>query len=313
MGVKLKKSILKVKNSNGDFTDIDAIQGKSAYQYAVDGGYTGTEEQFKTDVLGLPGGGTVGQCVIKTETGSEWGNYDWENLQNKPFYETVENITILPETTIDNYVRQIDTNIYMYNIISDIRFEIGKSYTVIYDGVEYNDLICVYNNNAYFIGAQSLDLLGSENPFIIGTHDEDNTMVVFIYSDITTHTIKIIQNKSNVTTIDKKFLPEAYVGIRAPLKRALIKYVDGEPDPYLYADNQRTIKLSKEECFEIFTEYNGYISDGNNIYTPIATNLSYGQQGNNIEYAMVYAYVFVGGMLKEFTFFSSEMESGTVV
>ena len=39
-------AILKVKDENGNIIEIPAIQGKSAYEYAKDGGYTGTEEQF---------------------------------------------------------------------------------------------------------------------------------------------------------------------------------------------------------------------------------------------------------------------------
>ena len=39
-------AILKVKDANGNVTEIPAIRGKSAYAYAKDGGYTGTEVEF---------------------------------------------------------------------------------------------------------------------------------------------------------------------------------------------------------------------------------------------------------------------------
>ena len=39
-------SILKVRDADGTVHEIHALQGKSAYQYAVDGGYTGTEAEF---------------------------------------------------------------------------------------------------------------------------------------------------------------------------------------------------------------------------------------------------------------------------
>ena len=42
-------SILKIRDENGNIVEIPALKGdagKSAYQYAVDGGYTGTEEEF---------------------------------------------------------------------------------------------------------------------------------------------------------------------------------------------------------------------------------------------------------------------------
>ena len=39
-------SILKVRDADGTVHEIHALQGKSAYQYAVEGGYTGTEAEF---------------------------------------------------------------------------------------------------------------------------------------------------------------------------------------------------------------------------------------------------------------------------
>ena len=39
-------AILKVRDANGTVHEIYALQGKSAYQYAVEGGYTGTETAF---------------------------------------------------------------------------------------------------------------------------------------------------------------------------------------------------------------------------------------------------------------------------
>ena len=49
-------SVLKIKDSNGNWIDIEAIKGadgKSAYEQAKDGGYTGTEEEFITLLNGL--------------------------------------------------------------------------------------------------------------------------------------------------------------------------------------------------------------------------------------------------------------------
>ena len=47
MGVNIDMgSILKVRDADGTVHEIYALQGKSAYQYAVEGGYTGTEAEF---------------------------------------------------------------------------------------------------------------------------------------------------------------------------------------------------------------------------------------------------------------------------
>lgn len=36
------------------YVDIPAVTGKSAYQYAVDGGYAGTEEEFSQAIANFP-------------------------------------------------------------------------------------------------------------------------------------------------------------------------------------------------------------------------------------------------------------------
>ena len=47
MGVNIDMaSILKVRDTDGTVHEIYALQGKSAYAYAVEGGYTGTEAEF---------------------------------------------------------------------------------------------------------------------------------------------------------------------------------------------------------------------------------------------------------------------------
>jgi hypothetical protein len=39
-------STLYIRDTQNNFVSVPALEGKSAYQYAVDGGYTGTEEEF---------------------------------------------------------------------------------------------------------------------------------------------------------------------------------------------------------------------------------------------------------------------------
>lgn len=59
MAIKYTGSpILRVKDSSGTFKDIIAICGKSAYQYAVEGGYKGTEEEFM-ELLANPATSTL--------------------------------------------------------------------------------------------------------------------------------------------------------------------------------------------------------------------------------------------------------------
>ena len=50
-------NILKIRDGNGKFIDIDVIRGangKSAYEQALEGGYVGTEEDFAKAMVDLP-------------------------------------------------------------------------------------------------------------------------------------------------------------------------------------------------------------------------------------------------------------------
>ena len=59
-------AILKVRDADGKVTEIPAIKGKSAYEYAKDGGYTGTEEEF-AEKMANGVGGLVGEELTQAE------------------------------------------------------------------------------------------------------------------------------------------------------------------------------------------------------------------------------------------------------
>ena len=68
-------AILKVRDADGTVHEIHALQGKSAYQYAVEGGYIGTEEEFAAKMAeempeALPNPNAL------TFTGAVTGSYD---------------------------------------------------------------------------------------------------------------------------------------------------------------------------------------------------------------------------------------------
>ena len=65
-------SILKVRDADGTVHEIHALQGKSAYQYAVEGGYTGTEAEFAAKLAAEK----VANPYALTFTGAATGSYD---------------------------------------------------------------------------------------------------------------------------------------------------------------------------------------------------------------------------------------------
>lgn len=55
-------AVLRVRDNEGNYYDIPSIKGdkgKSAYEYAVDGGYQGTEEEFASLLGNVGGSGTT--------------------------------------------------------------------------------------------------------------------------------------------------------------------------------------------------------------------------------------------------------------
>ena len=86
-------SILKVRDQNGNFVSIPAIKGedgRTAYEYAKDGGYTGTEAEFAALLNGLTGGDDAAHYsdlnnphkVTKAQLGL--GNVDNTSDKDKP-------------------------------------------------------------------------------------------------------------------------------------------------------------------------------------------------------------------------------------
>ena len=65
-------AILKVRDANGTVHEIHALQGKSAYAYAVEGGYTGTEAEFAAKLAAEK----FANPNALTFTGAVTGSYD---------------------------------------------------------------------------------------------------------------------------------------------------------------------------------------------------------------------------------------------
>ena len=108
-------SILKVRDADGTVHEIHALQGKSAYRYAVEGGYTGTEAEFAAKLaaekLANPNALTFTGAVTGSYDGSEAltveipsggsGGSEWQTILTGE--TTVEAVTtvIIPMTASD--------------------------------------------------------------------------------------------------------------------------------------------------------------------------------------------------------------------
>ena len=87
--------ILKIRDKDGNFIDFPAIKGKSAYEYAVEGGYQGTEEEFIAFL-----NGTLAQPLpVALDDGEEEQEPSTELRNKADGVETV--LTLLNEGAVD--------------------------------------------------------------------------------------------------------------------------------------------------------------------------------------------------------------------
>ncbi len=132
---------------------IDGNDGKSAYLYARDGGYTGSEEEFAEKLANDMGGVA-----------------SWNDLEDRPFYAEDETV-ILPESAMA-YENDVIAGMGAYVLMSDIEFNTHESYIVTYNGATYKGTT-VTAQLGDFQGTAfgNLAVIGGENtgePFLMG-------------------------------------------------------------------------------------------------------------------------------------------------
>lgn len=87
--------ILKIRDKDGNFVDFPAIKGKSAYEYAVEGGYQGTEEEF----IAFLNGNLAQPLPVALDDGEEEQEPITELRNKADGVETV--LTLLNEGAVD--------------------------------------------------------------------------------------------------------------------------------------------------------------------------------------------------------------------
>ena len=124
-------------------------------------------------------------------------------IKNRPFYI----ISSTENTLLDGTFEFANGQYSQQN--STIDFEVGKEYTVIFDGVSYNCIafimqgISVIGNCAIAVPS----LYNSGEPFVIAASTAKATLMIETNSAGTTHTVTIKSVEENVQTMDKKYLP----------------------------------------------------------------------------------------------------------
>ena len=102
-------SILKVRDAGGTVHEIHSLQGKTAYQYAVEGGYTGTEEEFAEKMaqgnIPIPTSAEVGQTIVVKAVDNTGKPTAWEAADMPSGGGTSEEFILLAEVTLEEDVK----------------------------------------------------------------------------------------------------------------------------------------------------------------------------------------------------------------
>ena len=170
---------------------------------------------------GVPDGGTVGQLLSKTESGTEWIDppqsgvqSDWNQnddtqpdyVKNRPFYtETVE--TVLVEESTVSFSDA--GGLYIAHFPSTFSATVGETYKVSWDGAAY-ECTCVKFNNIPAIG--NLSIAGADSdtgePFLMGIF-KVGQIDIATKNTSASHTFSISGVVQEVVKIDGKYLPDA--------------------------------------------------------------------------------------------------------
>ena len=181
-----------------DIDYFDGVDGKSAYQIAVDNGFIGTEAEWLASLRGADG--KDGKDGVQPD----WNQNDetaQDYVKNRPFYlgDLVE--TVLVE----------ESTVLFENILSEFKstFEaqLGETYKVSWDGTVY-ECTCVTYNSRLFIGNLSIRGFGSDTgePFLMMINN--GIAIGIVVTDApASHTFSISGIAQEVVKIDEKYLP----------------------------------------------------------------------------------------------------------
>ena len=179
--------------------------------------------------IGNGGGGTgggasidvtaqEGQTIVVKEVDANGKPTAWEGADYQPRTHWSEVVTILPETTVE-----IDPEAGAGIIPYDFTVEGGKKYNVMYNGVEYADCECIYDEGVHALGnagAITEGLPVTNHPFFLahtpdgGMDENGNPIFIWVVVPLdgsTSVTMSIIENVNH--TIPDKYIPENYYEI----------------------------------------------------------------------------------------------------
>ena len=177
----------------------DGVNGKSAYQIAVDNGFIGTEAEWLASLHGADG---------KDGVQPDWNQNDDtqpDYVKNRPFYMGDPVEAVLVEESTVSFVEY--KGLYVAEFPSTFKATVGETYKVSWDDVAY-ECLCVSMEDFVVLGNLSIMNAGSDTgePFFMGVYSGQGIMIQTPDTS-GSHTLSISKSTQEVVKIDEKYLP----------------------------------------------------------------------------------------------------------
>ena len=216
-----------------DIDYFDGVNGKSAYQIAVDNGFIGTEAEWLASLRGADG---------KDGMQPDWNQNDdtqVDYVKNRPFYMGGPVEAVLVEESTASFVD--DGGIYVSSFQSTFEATVGETYKVSWDGTTY-ECICVAFDNSLWIGNLSIIGLGS---------DTGEPFQMLIYNGIEISIMTADTSASHTFSIS---------GIVQEIVKIPAKFIDKDTSGYIVVHKSDT--MTEEEA----ENYNIALSNGEAVF-----------------------------------------------
>ena len=170
---------------------------------------------------GVPDGGTAGQLLSKTESGTAWieppqsgVQPDWNQndatqpdyVRNRPVYTGDPVETVLVEESTAPFSE--NGGLYIAEVPSTFDATVGEAYKVSWDGTVY-ECICGNLNKLLVLGNLSIIGAGSDTgePFLVSVINGSG-IIIYTTDTSDSHTFSISGLVTEVVKIDEKYLPD---------------------------------------------------------------------------------------------------------
>ena len=266
------------QGEKGDKGDAFTYSDFTAEQLAALKGDKGDAGEQGPAGAGVPDGGTAGQLLSKTESGTEWIDppqsgvqSDWNQndetapdyVKNRPFYTGTPVETVLVEESTVSFSEISGT--YQGKFSSTFSPTIGETYKVSWDGTVY-ECVCVSMQGAGVIGNASIIGAGSDSgePFVMIVTGKGEIIIGSTEAS-DSHTFSIRYAVPQVVQIDEKYLPQIPADKSPALPvieftTSIHSNIANDTQPYFDVSN-----LSYSEIYSIVEKGNFQIKDSDGV------------------------------------------------